>query len=45
MVDSKIDSLLVDISNRLEEGKGPAKDNLAVFLEEIKEVMENFVSF
>ena len=42
MVGSKIDSLLVDISNRLEEGKGPAKDNLAVFLEEIKEVMENF---
>lgn len=42
MTGSKISSLLVDINNRLEEGTGPDKANLATFLEEIKEVMENF---
>ncbi len=39
---SKISTLLEDIGDRLEEGKLPEETNLALFLDELKEVMENF---
>ena len=39
---SKISTLLEDIGDRLEEGKLPEETNLAIFLDELKEVMENF---
>ena len=38
---SKISTLLEDIGDRLEEGKLPEETNLALFLDELKEVMEN----
>ena len=39
---SKISTLLDDIGYRLEEGTVPEEANLAIFLEELKEVMQNF---
>ena len=39
---SKISTLLEDIASRLEERKEPEQANLTLFLEEIKEVMQNF---
>ena len=39
---SKISTLLDDIGYRLEEGTVPEEANLAIFLDELKEVMQNF---
>ena len=39
---SKISTLLDDIGCRLEEGSVPEEANLAIFLDELKEVMQNF---
>ena len=39
---SKISTLLEDIGDRLEEGTLPEETNLALVLDELKEVMENF---
>lgn len=39
---SKISTLLDDIGYRLEEGSVPEEANLAIFLDELKEVMQNF---
>ena len=39
---SKISTLLDDIGYRFEEGTVPEEANLAIFLDELKEVMQNF---
>ena len=39
---SKISTLLEDIGDRLEEGKLSEESNLALFLDVLMEVMENF---
>ena len=44
MPKSKISSLLQDIEDRLEEGGAVDESNLALFLEEMEEVMKRFFS-